>query len=190
MLLELVTGGFETTQHLIESLLDHVCDRPELWARLRAERELVPKAIEEMLRFRSPTQALGRRPVEEVELHGDADPGRQLGHRRLRLGEPRRARVPRSGHVRRRPRAAAARRLQRRRPLLPGRARLAGGDPDPARRAARPLRLCRARRPLRAEREPDAGEGRQDPRLGACPRAVRAVTRSGRSTWESSTASP
>ena len=74
MLLELVTGGFETTQHLIESLLDHVSDRPELWARLRAERELVPKAIEEMLRFRSPTQALGRRPVEGVELHGTRIP--------------------------------------------------------------------------------------------------------------------
>jgi cytochrome P450 len=70
MLLELVTGGFETTQHLIESLLDHLADHPELWGRLRAERELVPKAIEEMLRFRSPTQALGRRPVEDVELHG------------------------------------------------------------------------------------------------------------------------
>jgi cytochrome P450 len=70
MLLELVTGGFETTQHLIESLLDHLADHPELWARLRADRSLVPKAIEEMLRFRSPTQALGRRPVQDVEHHG------------------------------------------------------------------------------------------------------------------------
>lgn len=70
MLLELVTGGFETTQHLIESLVDHLADHPELWARMRDDRTLVPKAIEEMLRFRSPTQALGRRPVHDVELHG------------------------------------------------------------------------------------------------------------------------
>jgi cytochrome P450 len=70
MLLELVTGGFETTQHLIESLVDHLADHPELWARMRADRELVPKAIEEMLRFRSPTQALGRRPLVDVEHHG------------------------------------------------------------------------------------------------------------------------
>ena len=70
MLLELVTGGFETTQHLIESLLDHLADHPELWSRMRADRTLVPKAIEEMLRFRSPTQALGRRPLADVELHG------------------------------------------------------------------------------------------------------------------------
>ena len=74
MLLELVTGGFETTQHLIESLVDHLADHPELWARLREDRTLVPKAIEEMLRFRSPTQALGRRPLEDVELHGVAIP--------------------------------------------------------------------------------------------------------------------
>ena len=70
MLLELVTGGFETTQHLIESLVDHLADHPELWSRMRADRTLVPKAIEEMLRFRSPTQALGRRPLADVELHG------------------------------------------------------------------------------------------------------------------------
>ncbi len=69
MLLELVTGGFETTQHLIESLIDHVADHPDLWERMRGDRTLVPKAIEEMLRLRSPTQALGRRPLAEVELH-------------------------------------------------------------------------------------------------------------------------
>jgi len=74
MLLELVTGGFETTQHLIESLLDQLADDPKLWERLRADRTLVPKAIEEMLRFRSPTQALGRRPLGDVELHGVAIP--------------------------------------------------------------------------------------------------------------------
>jgi cytochrome P450 len=70
MLLELVTGGFETTQHLIESLISHLADHPDLWARMRDDRTFVPKAIEEMLRFRSPTQALGRRPLEDVELHG------------------------------------------------------------------------------------------------------------------------
>jgi cytochrome P450 len=70
MLLELVTGGFETTQHLIESLVHHLADHPQLWERLRTDRTLVPKAIEEMLRFRSPTQALGRRPLIDADLHG------------------------------------------------------------------------------------------------------------------------
>jgi cytochrome P450 family 109 len=74
ILLELMTAGFETTQHLIELLLDYLADEPELWERLRAERELVPVAIEEMLRWWSPMQALQRRAAEDVELHGVAIP--------------------------------------------------------------------------------------------------------------------
>ena len=38
MLLELVAGGFETTQHLIEMMISHLADHPELWARLREDR--------------------------------------------------------------------------------------------------------------------------------------------------------
>ncbi len=70
IVLELMTGGFETTQHLIELLLGHLVDSPDLWARLRAEPDLVPQAIEEMLRWWSPMQALHRRAAEDVELHG------------------------------------------------------------------------------------------------------------------------
>jgi cytochrome P450 len=70
MLLELVAGGFETTQHLIEMLLSHLADHPDLWARLGDDRSLIPKAIEEMLRWRSPVQALGRRATEDIVLHG------------------------------------------------------------------------------------------------------------------------
>ena len=70
MLLELVTGGFETTQHLIEMLISHLADHPDLWARLGEDRALIPKAIEEMLRWRSPVQALGRQATEDVVLHG------------------------------------------------------------------------------------------------------------------------
>ena len=69
MLLELVAGGFETTQHLIEMLVSHLADHPALWDRLGADRTLIPKAIEEMLRWRSPVQALGRRATEDVVLH-------------------------------------------------------------------------------------------------------------------------
>ncbi len=69
MLLHLLTGGFHTTQHLIESLLDLLVDRPDLWTRIRGDRSLVPKAIEEMLRFDAPVQALRRRATEELALH-------------------------------------------------------------------------------------------------------------------------
>jgi cytochrome P450 len=70
ILLELLAGGFETTQHLIELLLSHLADHPELWQSLREDRELVPVAIEEMLRWQSPVQALGRRATEDVAIRG------------------------------------------------------------------------------------------------------------------------
>jgi cytochrome P450 len=70
LLAEVLTAGFETTQHLIELLLDRCADDPELWARLRADRALIGPAMEEMLRYKSPTQALGRRPVQDVTFHG------------------------------------------------------------------------------------------------------------------------
>ncbi len=69
VLAEVLTAGFETTQHLIELLLDKLADEPELWQRLRADRGLIGPAMEEMLRWKSPTQALGRRPVEDVTFH-------------------------------------------------------------------------------------------------------------------------
>jgi len=69
VLAEVLTAGFETTQHLIELLLDRLADEPELWQRLRADRGLIGPAMEEMLRWKSPTQALGRRPVQDVIFH-------------------------------------------------------------------------------------------------------------------------
>jgi cytochrome P450 len=70
MLLHLLTGGFHTTQHLIESLMNLLADRPDLWERMRTDRDLVPKAIEEMLRYDAPVQALRRRPIEDVTISG------------------------------------------------------------------------------------------------------------------------
>jgi cytochrome P450 len=68
MLLHLLTGGFHTTQHLIEMLVDLLADRPDLWDELRADRDLIWVAIEEMLRYDAPVQALRRRTIEPVEI--------------------------------------------------------------------------------------------------------------------------
>jgi cytochrome P450 len=70
LLLHLLTGGFETTQHLVELLVSLFADRPDLWQRLRDDRALVDQAIEEMLRWESPVQALSRRATEPVEIRG------------------------------------------------------------------------------------------------------------------------
>ena len=70
MLLHLLTGGFHTTQHLIEMFVSLMADRDDLWQRLRADRSLVNPAIEELLRWDSPVQAQPRRAVEDTESAG------------------------------------------------------------------------------------------------------------------------
>jgi cytochrome P450 len=68
MLLHLLTGGFETTQHLVEMLISLYADRPDLWSRLRADRTLIDRAIEEMLRWEAPVQTVRRRATEQMML--------------------------------------------------------------------------------------------------------------------------
>ena len=120
MLLELVTGGFETTQHLIESLVDHLADHPRSVRRMRGDRTLVPKAIEEMLRLRSPTQALGRRPLGRSSC--TTSRSRRTAWVTVVYGSANRDEraVRRPRHLRHRPRAPPPRRVQRGHPLLPG----------------------------------------------------------------------
>jgi cytochrome P450 len=72
MLLHLLTGGFHTTQHLIEILGDKLATDEEVWQRLRGDRSLLPAAIEEMLRYDAPVQALRRRTLEPVRLDDQA----------------------------------------------------------------------------------------------------------------------
>lgn len=67
---EIITGGNETTTHLVSNMLDILADRPELWQRLRADRSLVEPMIEEALRFESPSQVMWRAATRDVEMHG------------------------------------------------------------------------------------------------------------------------
>ena len=68
MLLHIMTGGFHTTQHLIELLIDFYADHHEMWQRIRDDRKLIDVAIEEMLRLEAPVQALRRRAKEDVVI--------------------------------------------------------------------------------------------------------------------------
>ena len=63
MLLHIMTGGFHTTQHLIELLIDFYADHHDMWQRIRDDRKLIDVAIEEMLRLEAPCKrcAAGRR---------------------------------------------------------------------------------------------------------------------------------
>jgi cytochrome P450 len=66
----LVVAGQETTSDLINNAVLCLLEHPDQLARLRAAPELLPSAIEEVLRYRSPLQWMMRTPRRDVELHG------------------------------------------------------------------------------------------------------------------------
>ena len=74
----LLVGGQETTTNLINSAMLCFMEHPDQLARLRAAPELLPSAIEEVLRYRSPLQWIMRTPRHDVELHGEVIPAGKL----------------------------------------------------------------------------------------------------------------
>jgi cytochrome P450 len=66
----LLVGGIETAVNMLGSSLVVLVERPDLWARLRADRSQIPAFIEEVLRYEPPVQAAPRVTTEEVELGG------------------------------------------------------------------------------------------------------------------------
>jgi cytochrome P450 len=74
----LLLAGQETTTNLIDNAMLCLIEHPEQLARLRAAPELLPSAIEEVLRFRSPLQWFYRIPRRDVEAHGQTIPAGKL----------------------------------------------------------------------------------------------------------------
>ncbi|HEV8003536.1 MAG TPA: cytochrome P450 [Planctomycetaceae bacterium] len=74
----LLVAGNETTTNLINNAMLTLLEHPDQLARLRADRELLPSAIEEVLRYRSPLQAVFRTTKSEVEVHGQKIPAGKL----------------------------------------------------------------------------------------------------------------
>jgi cytochrome P450 len=74
----LLLAGSETTINLINNAVLCLLEHPEQLAGLRKNRELLPTAIEEVLRYRSPLQAVFRQTRCAVELHGRPIPAGKL----------------------------------------------------------------------------------------------------------------
>jgi cytochrome P450 len=74
----LLVAGTETTTNLINNAILCFIEHPDQLARLRAEPELLPAAIEEVLRYRSPLQWIFRITRHDVEMHGQAIPAKSL----------------------------------------------------------------------------------------------------------------
>ncbi|ADO69432.1 cytochrome P450 [Stigmatella aurantiaca] len=69
-LILLLIAGLETTVHLLANSLLFLAERPEESERLRADPTLIPRFIEEMLRYDSPVQSLVRIVTSDVTVAG------------------------------------------------------------------------------------------------------------------------
>ncbi len=68
----LLVAGNETTMHLIGNAIWCFDDHPAAWAELRANPTLLPDAIEEVLRYRSPVKLMFRITAQDTRI-GDKD---------------------------------------------------------------------------------------------------------------------
>jgi len=67
----LLNGGSDTTRHVIAGGTLALLEHPGQLERLRAQPELLPSAIEEMIRWVSPLLNMRRTATRDVELHGE-----------------------------------------------------------------------------------------------------------------------
>lgn len=65
-----MVGGQETTTNLIGNGVLALLRHPDQLEKLRANQSLIPSAVEELLRFESPSQHTGRLAPDEIQLGG------------------------------------------------------------------------------------------------------------------------
>jgi cytochrome P450 len=67
LVLNVLIGGVDTTQSQLAQAIRLFCEHPEQWQMLRKHPELVPAAVEEVLRFEPITPVTARITTEDVE---------------------------------------------------------------------------------------------------------------------------
>src|SRR4051812_33469252 len=67
LVLNVLIGGVDTTQSQLAQAIRLFCEHPEQWQQLREHPELVPAAVEEVLRFEPITPVTARITIEDVE---------------------------------------------------------------------------------------------------------------------------
>ena len=66
----LSAAGSETTQKLISNSLVALSEHPDQWQRILEDRSLIPAAVDEALRYDTPSHWVARTATRDVELHG------------------------------------------------------------------------------------------------------------------------
>ena len=69
-LVQLLVAGNETSRNMLSGGIVALAAHPDQWRRLRADRALVPTAVEEILRWTSPVVYFMRTATRDVELRG------------------------------------------------------------------------------------------------------------------------
>ncbi|GCE51043.1 cytochrome P450 [Thermosporothrix hazakensis] len=68
----LFAGSLEPLAHLIGSTLLCLSEQPEAYSAVQADTALLPRALEEVLRYRSPVKCVTRRVLQKTQLDGYA----------------------------------------------------------------------------------------------------------------------
>ena len=66
----ILIGGDETSRHVISGGMEALLRRPRQLADLKTDRDLLPGAVEEMLRWVTPIKNMNRNATRDIELHG------------------------------------------------------------------------------------------------------------------------
>jgi cholest-4-en-3-one 26-monooxygenase len=66
----LVEAGNQTTRDAIAGGMQAFCEFPDQWEKLRTKPEILPDAVEEILRWVTPISYFSRTATEDCELHG------------------------------------------------------------------------------------------------------------------------
>ena len=71
-MIQLLVAGNETTRNMLSGGLAALAERPDQWAALRADRSLVPAAVEELLRWTTPVISFMRTATAPSTIRGVA----------------------------------------------------------------------------------------------------------------------
>ncbi len=157
-----MVGGLETTTNLIGNGILTLLRQPAALEQLRSDPELVPSAVEELLRYESPSQHTARLAPADVMLGGQLIKRAAGGDRRHGRSQSRPRAVPGSRPARPRPHRQPTRRVRLGGAFLLRRATGTDGRPDRVRDApATPSRPAARRpgwkRPVAAQSRPARG---------------------------------
>ena len=75
-----MSGGLETVYRMVNNLVHLLVSHPDEMQRLKADRELIPDAIEEAMRFEGVVSSFSRMALEDVDVCGTLIPAGSMVH--------------------------------------------------------------------------------------------------------------